>query len=36
LKKKNRSVPSVEHRHISVAAILRTHSVSLVESDQKT
>jgi len=30
------SLPRAEHRPLSVADILRTHSVSLVESDQKT
>jgi len=33
---KNISVPSVEHHPLLVAAIMPTHSVSLVESDQKT
>jgi len=33
---KNRSVASVEHRLLPVAATLSTHSVSLVESDQTT
>jgi len=35
-KKQNHSVPSVEHCPLPVAAILPTHSVSLVDSDQKT
>jgi len=33
---KYRSVPSVEHRFLPVAAILCTHLVSLVKSNQKT
>jgi len=37
LKKKmqNRSVPNVEHRSFSMAGILCTPSLSLVESEQK-